>query len=170
MGRRRASHPSQRKLPHFRELLIAQSHNSPGPGPYAVVFLVHKPGRPKKENKPEVCKAKILKFIGRKCPGQKQPKCSYASKPRRQPAELCEYYSNDWKMAPSSKKKYDTAWFQLANIHFMRRDFARALGFVNKILSGRFPNIRVDLVHCIISTIKHGWKPIPDGFSICVFR
>ena len=36
-------------------------------------------------------------------------------------------------------------WFQLANIHFMRKDFDRSLKWINQILNTRIQNIRTDL-------------------------
>jgi hypothetical protein len=36
-------------------------------------------------------------------------------------------------------------WFQLANIHFMRKDFDRSLKWINLILNNRALNLRIDL-------------------------
>jgi tetratricopeptide (TPR) repeat protein len=36
-------------------------------------------------------------------------------------------------------------WFQLANIHFMRRDYDHALKWINQVLNTRLPNVRTDL-------------------------
>lgn len=36
-------------------------------------------------------------------------------------------------------------WFQLANIHFMKKDFPKALHWVNLLLNTRFKNVRQDL-------------------------
>lgn len=36
-------------------------------------------------------------------------------------------------------------WFQLANIHFLRKDFSRSLHWLNQILNARFKGIRTDL-------------------------
>lgn len=36
-------------------------------------------------------------------------------------------------------------WFQLANIHFMRRDFDRSLKWINQVMNARLGNIRTDL-------------------------
>lgn len=36
-------------------------------------------------------------------------------------------------------------WFQLANIHFMRRDFDQSLKWINQILNTRMQNVRTDL-------------------------
>ena len=36
-------------------------------------------------------------------------------------------------------------WFQLASIHFMRKDFSRSLHWINRLLNARFRGVRTDL-------------------------
>ena len=49
---------------------------------------------------------------------------------------------NEYKMP---KEYLLSFWFQLANIHFMRKDYSASLHWINKLLNSKYRAVRVDL-------------------------